>query len=100
MQVGQQVYVVSALDPDKAPEVTFDFASAGNPGQTFSIDHFTGRITLAKELDHEVVSSYVLTLLANDSVSVVTGKLYIGVTDENDNAPIFSLPSYEVRYHC
>lgn len=96
MQVGQEVYVVSALDQDSYPAITYDFARGGNPDSVFSIDHLTGRITLARELDHELVSSYTLRLIANDSVTVVPGTLFVGVTDENDNAPQFNESAYEV----
>ena len=99
MQIGQQVYVVSALDRDSTSKVTFDFAESGNPNNTFNIDHYSGRITLAKELDHEMVSSYVLHLVANDSEHAANGDLYIKVTDENDNPPKFSEPGYEVSFN-
>lgn len=101
MQIGQEVYVVSALDPDSTPElVTFDFSPSGNPDSTFNIDHYSGRITLAKLLDHEVEDSYILHLVANDSVHTVSEDLHVSVLDENDNAPIFRDAAYEVCANC
>lgn len=97
MQIGQEVYVVSALDRDSTPEqVTFDFTPSSNPDSTFSIDRYSGRITLAKELDHEMEDMYVLNLIANDTVHTVTGDLHVSVIDENDNSPVFRASTYEV----
>jgi len=97
MQVGQQVYVVSALDLDTAPGVTFDFAPGGNPDSVFSLDHFSGRITLARELDYEQRNAYIIRVIANDTAHMVTGHFYVNVTDENDNAPMFMETGYEVN---
>lgn len=96
MQVGDQVFVVSALDPDSDPPVIYSFSEGGNPDQTFNLDFITGRITLAKTLDHEIVQSYRIGLRASDTVHIVDSNLHVNVTDENDNAPIFKQNNYEV----
>ena len=98
MPVGHVVFVVSALDPDTAPAVTFSFTAAGNPDSAFNIDRFSGRITLAKELDHETISSYMIRVTANDTVNHVSSSLLLVVQDENDNAPIFTQSNYEVTF--
>ena len=101
MQIGQEVYVVSALDPDSTPDqVTFDFTPTGNPESTFIIDRYSGRITLNKALDHEIEDMYVLNLIANDSVHAVRGDLHVSVIDENDNPPVFKASTYEVCLLC
>lgn len=59
----------------------------------------TGVLTLAQELDHEVTSSLILVVQATDSAlngsqrrwGSVTARVF--VTDENDNAPVFTSPS-------
>lgn len=97
MQVGDQVFVVSALDPDTAPPVTYAFTDDGNPDETFSLDYITGRVTLAKSLDHELVQAYRIGLQVSDTVHIVNSNLHVNVTDENDNAPVFRHNNYEVR---
>ena len=56
---------VTANDVDLNPSLTYDFASSGNPGDVFSIDRFSGKISLAKELDYEVKTEYILTVKVN-----------------------------------
>jgi protocadherin-16/23 len=50
-QPGSEVITVTANDRDLIPVLTYDFADGGNPGATFSIDRYSGRITIAKEPD-------------------------------------------------
>ncbi|KAJ7995810.1 hypothetical protein DPEC_G00248450 [Dallia pectoralis] len=64
-----------------------------------NLDSSTGVLTLAQKLDHEVTSSLILVVQATDSAlnasqrrwGTVTARVF--VTDENDNAPVFSSPS-------
>ncbi|NXP73608.1 PCDG7 protein, partial [Ramphastos sulfuratus] len=61
------------------------------------------RVVTTRQLDREEVSEYNLTVRAADSGSpslwsseVLTLRLYINVTDANDNAPVFAQDRYRV----
>ncbi|CAB1348868.1 unnamed protein product [Coregonus sp. 'balchen'] len=103
MEPGATIYTFQASDQD---------GSGPNSLLTYSILHqypdlpdlltlhpSTGVLTLAQELDHEVTSSLILVVQATDSAlnasqqrwGSVTARVF--VTDENDNAPVFSSPS-------
>nr|XP_029535883.1 protocadherin-16-like [Oncorhynchus nerka] len=103
MEPGASIYTFQASDQD---------GSGPNSLLTYSILHqypdlpdiltlhpSTGVLTLAQELDHEVTSSLILVIQATDSAlngsqrrwGSVTARVF--VTDENDNAPVFSSPS-------
>ncbi|KAK2846728.1 hypothetical protein Q5P01_009727 [Channa striata] len=64
-----------------------------------SLDPSTGVLSLGQELDYEVISNLILVIKATDSAldisqrrwGSVTARVY--VTDENDNAPVFSSPT-------
>lgn len=60
--VGSLVRLITANDRDRNPTLLYDFTPNGNPGNTFTIDRFSGRITLAKPLDHEVRKHYAVGL--------------------------------------
>lgn len=60
--VGSLVRLITANDRDRNPTLLYDFTPNGNPGNTFTIDRFSGRITLAKPLDHEVRKQYAVGL--------------------------------------
>ena len=51
---------VTANDKDLNPVLNYDFTPDGNPGNTFTIDRYSGRITIAKPLDYEERTKYVL----------------------------------------
>ncbi|XP_035677121.1 protocadherin Fat 4-like [Branchiostoma floridae] len=71
-------------------DVTY-FITSGNSGGNFAIDYVTGWITVDKELDREVTSSYVLTVTAYDGGSSPSrsadATVYVTVDDVNDNVP-------------
>ena len=50
--------MATANDVDLNPILVYDFTTDGNPDQTFSLERSTGRLTLAKRLDHEKKSHY------------------------------------------
>jgi protocadherin-16/23 len=77
-EVGTVITTITANDVDTNPTLTYDFADGGNPDRMFSIDRFSGKITLAQPLDHERQQQYTLRVQASD----------------NDNAPVFSVQSY------
>lgn len=92
--VGTQIFRVFTTDADEGLNGdVFYSISEGNQEGRFSIEETTGQILVAKTLDRESTSRYILTVIAQDaglsvrlssSVSVV-----IDILDENDNAPEF-----------
>ena len=54
--------MITANDRDN-PVLQYDFAHQGNPGNTFTMDRFSGKIRLAKQLDHESRKHYALELV-------------------------------------
>lgn len=79
---------------DTNPTLTYDFADGGNPDRMFSIDRFSGKITLAQSLDHERQQQYTLRVQASDMAHITETSITVNVLDENDNAPVFSTQSY------
>uniref|UniRef100_T1ING2 Cadherin domain-containing protein n=1 Tax=Strigamia maritima TaxID=126957 RepID=T1ING2_STRMM len=94
--VGSLVTTITANDVDTNPALTYSFAQDGNPDQMFSIDRYSGKITLSQLLDHEAKSQYRLTVEASDTTHVARTTLIVNVVDENDNPPVFSQQSYQV----
>ncbi|KAJ8246897.1 hypothetical protein GJAV_G00256570 [Gymnothorax javanicus] len=99
-QSGTAIALVKAIDLDssKNGEVTVHIP----PGLPFKLNsHFGEHFTLVTDgpLDREKVPQYTLQITATDSGSPPRSSqksLTITLTDVNDNAPIFSQPSYSV----
>ena len=93
--VGTEVKSIFASDADSGANgaVTYKIIS-GNRLKTFSINSTTGIIYLDKALDREQVADYVLGVEADDGgdglVLTSYASLIIIVSDENDNAPVFT----------
>ena len=60
--LGTQILQVTANDRDLSPTLIYDFMPDGNPGRTFSIDRYSGRISVAKQLDYEQQRTYGLKI--------------------------------------
>ena len=93
-EVGTVITTITANDVDTNPTLTYDFADGGNPDRMFSIDRFSGKITLAQPLDHERQQQYTLRVQASDMAHITETSITVNVLDENDNAPVFSVQSY------
>lgn len=88
---------VSATDIDEGANgrVRFSIASGDN-NRDFSISEDSGVVRVAKNLNYERKSRYVLTVRAEDCASDVgsgetrfdTAELIITITDINDNQPV------------
>ncbi|XP_067127599.1 LOW QUALITY PROTEIN: protein dachsous-like [Centruroides vittatus] len=96
-EVGTVITTITANDVDTNPALIYSFSEGGNPNNMFSIDRFSGRITLAQPLDHEKQNKYHLQIQASDSAHIAETYLTVHVTDVNDNPPVFSQQSYEVE---
>ncbi|CAH1264999.1 FAT4 [Branchiostoma lanceolatum] len=93
---------LSATDADKGADgtVSFSMIAATDDGNgIFHVDSSTGAVSIMGSLDFETVSSYELTLKAEDggdpSLSA-TATLTVNVTDVNDNPPTFDRGIYTV----
>ncbi|XP_047440816.1 protocadherin Fat 2 [Mugil cephalus] len=70
-----------------------------NASKHFHIDFKTGVLTVTNPLDYESQTMHVLTVRATDSVTGAFSEatIEIEVEDVNDNAPVFSKPTYSVN---
>ena len=95
------VFVISlnAIDVDIGTnaEITFNVIS-GNDANYFSLNPVTGEIlTTNNKIDRETSASIYLTVSATDSGAnplQTTASVEILISDQNDNAPVFSPLSY------
>lgn len=89
---GSTVLQLQANDTDSTA-ITYELTE-GNSDGTFRLDPASGLLSTATSLDYESTPSYNLTIVARDGVpnplASGTATILITVTDENDNAPIFS----------
>ncbi|XP_061923839.1 protocadherin Fat 3a isoform X6 [Entelurus aequoreus] len=72
-------------------------SEGGNTNNVFDVEKAMGTIIIAKPLDAEQRSFYNLTVQATDGTNIAYTQVHITVSDNNDNDPIFSQPSYEVK---
>uniref|UniRef100_A0A8C1TQV9 Protocadherin-16 n=1 Tax=Cyprinus carpio TaxID=7962 RepID=A0A8C1TQV9_CYPCA len=103
IQAGSSIYTFQATDEDGSgpnSEIRYSIQQQWpDIPDLFSLDPVTGVLKLGRELDHEETSSLFLVVHATDSTSDPSQRLWgsvtarVFVTDENDNAPIFSSPT-------
>ncbi|TRY99245.1 hypothetical protein DNTS_022810, partial [Danionella cerebrum] len=103
LKAGSSVFTFQATDKDGSgpnSEIRYSIQQRWpDIPNLFSLDPVTGVLKLGKTLDHEEISSLVLVVQARDSAldpslrlwGSVTARVF--VTDENDNAPVFSSPT-------
>uniref|UniRef100_A0A4W5JBD6 Protocadherin Fat 4 n=1 Tax=Hucho hucho TaxID=62062 RepID=A0A4W5JBD6_9TELE len=100
MLTGTDVIQVFASDADEGTNGQIRFSIAGgNTNSDFRIDSVTGVISVAKQLDREVQSSYSLVVQAADrgsSPRVDRSTVNIVLLDMNDCPPVFELSPYSV----
>ncbi|XP_068445940.1 protocadherin beta-15-like [Clinocottus analis] len=88
---------VSATDADDGVngEVTYDlgYVSVSDENQ-FAIDSKTGEIRVIGSTDYEKKNSFELRVMAKDGLGLSSyAKVFIELSDENDNAPVIYLKS-------
>ncbi|KAG9265353.1 protocadherin Fat 3 [Astyanax mexicanus] len=93
-KVADIVGVVSA-QPQGATPLWFDI-TGGDEESVFDVEKGVGTIIIAKPLDAEQRSFYNLTLEVTDGTNVASTLVHITVVDNNDNAPVFSQPTYDI----
>ena len=96
--IGESVVRVSATDLDGGDNgrITFTILHGDRHSQ-FRIDSDTGTLTVAGQLDRELISNYVLEIEARDNgvPSLASNVLItVEIADANDNAPTFSQANY------
>uniref|UniRef100_UPI00398EB44D protocadherin-23 n=1 Tax=Pristiophorus japonicus TaxID=55135 RepID=UPI00398EB44D len=97
LQAGYVLTQIMASDVDLNPILSYNFTNNGNPGGKFAIDCYTGAITLTEPLDFEKQSEYLVKIKTSDSVHETEAILRVFVVDVNDNSPLFSQDSYQIK---
>ncbi|XP_024906692.1 protocadherin Fat 4 [Pteropus alecto] len=98
---GTDVVQVCAADADEGTngQVRYGIVD-GNADQDFRIDSVTGAVTVARPLDREKTSTYLLTVQAADRGSTPrtdTSTVSIVLLDSNDFVPTFELSPYSIN---
>ena len=97
--IGETVLRLNAVDLDGGDNgrITYTLLNGDRHSQ-FRIDSITGLLTVAGQLDRELITSYMLEVEARDSgapSSLATNVLVaVEVADANDNPPAFSQSNY------
>lgn len=96
--IGEPVLRVNAVDLDSADNgrITYTLLNGDRHSQ-FRIDSVTGLLTVAAQLDRELIASYMLEIEARDngSPSLASNVLVsVDIGDANDNPPSFSQANY------
>ncbi|KAK7904486.1 hypothetical protein WMY93_017093 [Mugilogobius chulae] len=100
-KVGSSIYTFQAVDKDgSGPNSELSYSILHQwPNNLLKLDATSGVLYLGRELDREVTSNLVLVVKATDQATDVTQRRWgsvtvrVYVTDENDNAPMFSSPN-------
>lgn len=97
--VGATIVKVKALDFDSSNDFKLRYYLSGRSSDDFVICKETGVLRVAKLLDRERISKYNIFAHIQDGKEFVrecVSEIIITVNDINDNAPIFTMPSYRV----
>ncbi|XP_076315433.1 protocadherin Fat 1-like [Tachypleus tridentatus] len=96
--IGTPVVQVFAVDSDKGKNADINFAIVkGNEGNSFAIDSKLGIVSVAKELDQELMGEYYLTIKASDEGEIPkesAASVHIIVTIPDNSAPKFEKEVY------
>ena len=87
---GFTLLTVSAIDDDSGDTLTYSLSGINNAD--FTIASSSGLISIAKSLDYEAVSSYVLTVSVSDGTVTITTSLTIAVNNKNDEPAFTNAP--------
>lgn len=94
---GSYVMTVFATDYDDGPNAKLRFYLTGENSDKFSLDKDTGVLKTIGQLDRETQAKYLLTAHVQDRDKTsweCSSQIEILISDLNDNAPRFSMPSY------
>ena len=88
---GTVIFQVRATDADYGNNSVINYTLLPSEyARKFSIDAFSGNVTVIGNLDRENASEIILRINATDGTFAVTSELFIVITDVNDNGPIFT----------
>lgn len=99
--VGASVIRVHSSDADEGlnGDIFYKLIGGDENGK-FALDKATGQLLIKQALDRETVDQYKLIVMAHDSgVNVrlsATTTIIVDVSDENDNAPLFTQSELQV----
>ncbi|NTW51902.1 MAG: hypothetical protein HGB22_04875 [Chlorobiaceae bacterium] len=84
------IYTAAATDADNLVALTYSLG--GTDASLLNIDSATGEVTLKSSADYETKSSYSFNVIASDGMVAhdATQAVVVGVTNLNDNSPVFS----------
>ena len=100
-EVGSEVLLLTATDDDVGINALLLFTiQGGNDERRFSLNPWTGSLTLVQSLDVEAGDTqYTLDLLVQDngipSLSSSPFQLVVDISDSNDHHPVFTTLEYE-----
>lgn len=97
--VGTTLIEINAIDLDINPNNKMRYYITGNYSEDFYIDKDSGELKIAKELDREKRSIYILLVHVQDGKELLqecVSEVIISVNDVNDNKPEFSMQQYIV----
>ena len=95
MRPGTRIGTIQANDIDSHPHLTYSFTEPGNPSNPFSIDKFSGVLSVNSKIDREEGGeSYKLRITASDGAHDVETEQEIVVEDINDHPPVFDKRVY------
>ena len=94
---GVSVAQVEAEDPD-GPSLEYHLVSTQHRS-LFSVDLASGLVTTREDLDWEEAVTYTLKVSASDGyhVSLENARVYVTVSDVNDQTPLFPSSGYRVE---
>ncbi|EFA11594.1 DE cadherin-like protein [Tribolium castaneum] len=93
----KDVAEVKAIDADTASRIEYSIIE-GNINDAFLIEPTTGRIKVNNKLDYEKVEEYNLTVQANDGIYTDTAKVFIQISNENDEIPVFEPYNKDIQF--
>ncbi|XP_065362033.1 fat-like cadherin-related tumor suppressor homolog [Calliphora vicina] len=97
--VGTTLLRITAVDLDVNPNNKIRYYLTGNFSDDFYIDKDSGELKIAKQLDREKHSIYILLVHVQDGKELLkecVSEVFISVSDVNDNKPEFSMKQYIV----
>ncbi|KAM3612037.1 uncharacterized protein V6R79_001385 [Siganus canaliculatus] len=92
--IGELAFTIQATDPEN-DKLTYSISAAG--AVYFTVDKDNGEARVKQKLDREAVNVLQFDVTVSDDLNPTTDQLNIALMDDNDNAPIFGKPSYNVE---
>ena len=88
------LYTVQATDGDADSQLLYSLSNGTS--DLFAVDSISGQVFLAENLDFESESAHVIVVEASDETFASSFTLTLGVSDVDDNDPVFVTDMYAV----